>query len=48
MGQSGFWRGWNEFHSGLYIDQIDKTPHRVKSAPKAIELNCHFGPETGL
>ena len=31
------------------LDQIDKiAPQRVKSAPGAIELNQHVGPETDL
>ena len=31
------------------LDQIDKmAPRRVKSAPGAIELNQHVGPETDL
>ena len=34
---------------GVDLDQIDKmAPRRVKSAPGAIELNQHVGPETDL
>ena len=34
---------------GVDLDQIDKmAPRRVKSAPGAIELNRHVGPETDL
>ena len=34
---------------GVELDQINKmAPRRVKSAPGAIELNQHVGPETDL
>ena len=34
---------------GVDLDQIDKmAPRGVKSAPAAIELNQHVGPETDL